>query len=425
MARKFHAWHDNLLFFRYLGNIAKVMASQRIVIFAKVARPSSAIIPYNCNGAWEDYVIRQGFISISQVFSQSQPLSAPSQSRYNLNIPKTAKPAPNAHLSKGKFRIWELLKRLQAQAVSNFQKRYAANLKENIQALEIIFARPASGLFGNDFVRLRTEFETYKASYINHMDRLLSVLEASIGIYGGPASRTTRPLPKICPRFFIFQFATDRWKLLPGAWKSPIVDYSLAIYNVQRAQRLLDLTSLKRQNELAAKFSNPGHSNWDPLELPLALLMEVETNITIRPIQIYIAIKIINPPGGQNGNMQFNMGEGKLLTIVPLVTAILTSLKEGLVRVIVAKPQSKQMLQMLIAKFGGLLNVVVHRLPFSRNLRLGVDNVAIIVRYLENCATISGILLIYPEHILLFKLMGLECFVNSESVEISQLFLDI
>ncbi|KAH9436299.1 hypothetical protein MCOR02_005203 [Pyricularia oryzae] len=116
------------------------------------------------------------------------------------------------------------------------------------------------------------------------MNWLLSILEASIGIDGDPAIQATRPLPRISGKFFISQLAADRWKLLPDAWKEPIVEYGLAIHQVQRAERLLALASPERQHELTAEFSDPGHSNWDPLKLPLVLLMEIETNMTIRAI---------------------------------------------------------------------------------------------------------------------------------------------
>ncbi|KAI7908777.1 hypothetical protein M0657_012136 [Pyricularia oryzae] len=252
------------------------------------------------------------------------------------------------------------------------------------------------------------------------MNWLFSILEASIGIDGDPATQATRPLPRISGKFFISQLAADRWKLLPDAWKEPIVEYGLAIYQVQRAERLLALASPERQHELTAELSNPGHSNWDPLELPLLLLMEIETNMTIRAIQMCIAKEMISPPGRQNASMQLNMGEGKSSIIVPAVAAILASIRESLVRVIVGKPQSKQMFQIL----GGLQNVVVHRFPFSRDFRLVVDDVATIFRYLKNCASTGGILLVQPEHILSFKLMGFECLVNSESVEMGQLLLE-
>ncbi|KAI6313641.1 hypothetical protein MCOR30_010221 [Pyricularia oryzae] len=425
IAKQFHTWYDNLLFFRYLGAVAKLTASQRVVTFANIARPSSAVVPHNYDGVWEVYTTRGGFISVSKVFSQNQPLTAPFRSRHVLDMPETTKTASNkAHLPGGNFRIWELVKRLESQAVSDFQRRYATDLKGSIQALESRFAGPTAGLSGNDCALLKTELESYKATCIRHMNWLLSILEASIGIDGDPATQATRPLPRISGKFFISQLAADRWKLLPDAWKGPIVEYGLAIHQIQRAERLLALASPDRQHELTAELSDPGHSNWDPLELPLVLLMEIETNITIRAIQMCITKEIISPPGHQNASMQLNMGEGKLSVIVPAVAAILASLRESLVRVIVGKLQSKQMFQMFVARLGGLQNIVVHRLPFSRDFRLGIDDVATIYRYLKNCATTGGILLVQPEHIFSFKLMGFECLANSESVKMGQLLLE-
>lgn len=57
--------------------------------------------------------------------------------------------------------------------------------------------------------------------------------------------------------------------------------------------------------------------------------------------------------------MQLNMGEGKSSVIVPIVAAALAD-GSRVVRVLVAKSQSKQMLQMLMSKLGGLLDRVVY-----------------------------------------------------------------
>jgi hypothetical protein len=58
-----------------------------------------------------------------------------------------------------------------------------------------------------------------------------------------------------------------------------------------------------------------------------------------------------------NAVMQLNMGEGKSAVMIPMIheAAALTNGSQ-LVRVAVAKPQSKQMAEMLIARFGGLLD---------------------------------------------------------------------
>ena len=105
--------------------------------------------------------------------------------------------------------------------------------------------------------------------------------------------------------------------------------------------------------------------------------------------------------------MQLNMGEGKSSVIVPIVSAALADGK-SLVRVIVAKPQAKQMFDMLVSKMGGLLDRRIVHMPFSRALRLGSAEVEAIHESLQEYVAAGGILLVQPKHILSFKLMAIE-----------------
>jgi hypothetical protein len=107
------------------------------------------------------------------------------------------------------------------------------------------------------------------------------------------------------------------------------------------------------------------------------------------------------------------MGEGKSSVIVPIVAAALAD-SSRLVRVIVAKPQSKQMFQMLVSKLGGLLDRRIYHMPFSRSLRLGEAEANAIGNIYRECMRNGGILLVHPEHILSFKLMGLECLMSGK-----------
>lgn len=94
-----------------------------------------------------------------------------------------------------------------------------------------------------------------------------------------------------------------------------------------------------------------------------------------------------------------------------------------LVRVIVAKPQSRQMLEMLVAKLGGLLDRRVYHMPFSRDLRLDEADARAIRDMYQDCVARRGVLLVQPEHILSFKLMGIECLVT-EKPGVGRLLLD-
>lgn len=85
-----------------------------------------------------------------------------------------------------------------------------------------------------------------------------------------------------------------------------------------------------------------------------------------------------------------------------------------LVRIIVAKAQSQQMLQMLVSKLGGLLNRRVYHMPFSRNLRLTVADDSNVRKMYEDSVENRGVLLIQPEHILSFKLMVIESVLTDQ-----------
>lgn len=100
-----------------------------------------------------------------------------------------------------------------------------------------------------------------------------------------------------------------------------------------------------------------------------------------------------NPRDGNNAVMQLNMGEGKSSVIVSIVATVLADGKQ-LLRVVVAKPQSKQMAQMLISKLGGLLDRRVYYMPILRSLKLDKIAAFKIFDMLRDCMSLGGILLI-------------------------------
>ena len=174
---------------------------------------------------------------------------------------------------------------------------------------------------------------------------------------------------------------------------------------------------------------NVGHSNWIPHQHPESLLLEIESGILIRGVQEEIAAEMRDPSTSTNSVMQLNMGEGKSSVIVPMVATSLANTTQ-LVRVIVAKPQSKQMQQMLVSKLGGLVNRRVRLMPFSRSLKLNQADANSVGALVRGCMSEGDVLLVQPEHILSFQLMVLECFDSVDKQEIgkslltTQLFFD-
>ncbi|KAJ5608777.1 hypothetical protein N7528_009344 [Penicillium herquei] len=218
----------------------------------------------------------------------------------------------------------------------------------------------------------------------------------------------TGQYPRLSPSLLLEQLSRHRWRHLEAESKEKFAQYGCAIAAVQRAERLVKLA--KSPDELIKEIENPGHTNWDVLEFPETLLLEVESRLLVRESQEEIARVMRESAPGGNYVLQLNMGEGKSTVIVPIVAA---SQADGshLVRVIVAKPQSRQMRDILISKLGGLLGRRIYYMPISRSLNLDNSQAATLLRICHECMLQCGVLLIQPEHILSLKLMCLECFI--------------
>ncbi|KAK0643172.1 hypothetical protein B0T16DRAFT_391740 [Cercophora newfieldiana] len=218
--------------------------------------------------------------------------------------------------------------------------------------------------------------------------------------------------PRISPVFLLQRLARGSWGQLSQQWRHSLVAFALHLIELQRAERLFScsLRLSESRSDLLRELSNAGDhkdTRWNPLEYPESLVLEIEQGIMIRPVQNEIAAKMRSPPEMRSSVMQLNMGEGKSSVIVPVVAS---SLADGnrLVRVVVAKPQSSQMRHMLIDKLGRLINRQIFYLPTSRATSLSESGVAAIRRMVEKCKQNGGILLVQPEHLLSFKLMGID-----------------
>ena len=193
--------------------------------------------------------------------------------------------------------------------------------------------------------------------------------------------------------------------MLPAAWKAAFVEYGTAITTLQRAKRLN--ACLSDPAELLGELANPGHVGWDPLDQPDWLLLELENDILIREEQAQIARHMISPSSGTNCIMQFNMGLGKSSVVLPMVAV---KLADGLklIRVVVLKSLSTQMFHLLQNKLGGMINRKIYYVPISRSLKLTPKLATKVRDTYISCSKSGGILLVLPEHILSFELLGLD-----------------
>lgn len=396
---KFEMWFRNSRFKIYIDRIAKALMGQGV----EPLQSSPNVL------ALSVYVeqVRKPFVSIDDIFTGPAPtiqFSAPATLKSPVQTGN-----PDAAVG---VRLGGLLSELEVHAASTYEKRYAKDLRESLAALQStsIGYPPQTEIKGTE----RT-LADYVYDWCNYVERLYDTMRNSVK---GDAqslralSFATCHAPRVSPILFLQQLTRKRWQALALAWRESIISYGVAITELQRAQRLV--AHANNFIDLALELANPGHQNWRPYEFPESLLFEIESGVMIRSGQEEIAGQMRNPTTNANAVMQLNMGEGKSTVIVPIVAIALAN-NSQLVRVIVAKPQSKQMFQILASKLGGLVDRQIYHLPFSRSIKMDESKINAIHKLCNECMTSGGILLIQPEHILSFKLMTLDRLMSANA----------
>jgi hypothetical protein len=208
---------------------------------------------------------------------------------------------------------------LALHATSNCEKEYISALRKSCESLATQDASlsPLTIVIDANTIRRLEEYLTECQRYLKDFDTLLqTVVQSSHDI-----ATTTQQCPRISALFWLQHLVTERYEALPEGWKSTIIAYALAITKLLRAQRLL--AASKSPQDLLEELRNEGHSNWNAAELPEILLLEAESGIMIREVQMDIARQMSYPPKDRNSVMQLNMGEGKSSVIVPVVATTL------------------------------------------------------------------------------------------------------
>lgn len=398
-------WYSNSLFMSYLKRLVTAVRTADVKL---LHAPPRHLLP-----AVKPTGHSPGYITVCNLYEGAVC--------FDIRVPH---PCMNLQLKSGRehnFRgqLTPVLRRLEEKAEFHYQHQYLGELRDSASSLRRGY--PSQPVISQPPAQLEALFSDHKGKCESRVRRLYE----SLMKHTDPPALLLKSQPSHCTRvdtkifsmlmkvgfyprrsctFFLEQLERSQWGKLSEEWREKIVEYGVAITSLQRAERLLK--GCRNQYELAKEIQNEGHENWSPIDYPDWLLMECESGILIRRVQQEIAQKMMAPPDDQNSVMQLNMGEGKSSVIIPMVASALGG--RQLVRVIVAKPQFKQMQQTLIAKISGMISRRVYQLPISRALSLNHSELSIIYDMVQECQQEGGIMLVQPEHLLSFQLMGLE-----------------
>lgn len=398
---KFKSWHNNYLLLTYLRELGDALAQLSVKsvqpdIWSLVAKPAGV-------------VASKRYVSSADVFKAVPP--PPFESGFTASLELVTSPA---NKSPDSYRLQDLVSRLETSpsAGDKYSASYLERLRESFKCL-----RESN----NDSpswrdLPTRDEFAVHEKSCQLRAEGIFEAMMVAVKQLAPPtkpgyhAAMQVQQWPRLSPVFFLQQLNRNRWQILHPAWKSCIVDYGLAIVALQRANRLVNAST---ESDVVSELLNVGHENWEPCQHPETLLLEVESRIIIREVQEQIAAEMRAPPDEANAVAQLNMGEGKSAVILPIVAAALAD-GSRLLRIIVAKPQSKQTAYTMTAKLGGLLDRRLYFLPFYRGLRIDDAGAQYIDTICRECMTNGGVLVVQPEHVLSLHLMIVESFISGK-----------
>lgn len=399
----FQAWYDNGVLFQYLQALEKDIS----------ARPHEAV---DC----PDVTVAQaltcpsvpGFVAGHEMFT-GEPPGTDLTTDHPQPLLLHQQPAQQMLGELQSFRLQSLIESLETdESTSEYETKYIEGLQNSLEALKRLpdkteNIKPGPLPIKQELLTRHLAQCRARATVIFKAVTLAlrsNIKMADVTIVGQH--------PRLCPAFLIEQLSRHRWGGLTDRWRACIVAYGVALTSVQRAGRLIEMAAA--HEDLSREIENHGHSNWDPLRHPESLLLELESGLIIREVQEEIAACMRTPPLNHNTTMQLHMGEGKTSMIVPMSA---TALADGtqLVRIIVAKPQSKQMAQMLTAKLGGLVNRRVYHMPISRDLRLDESAARSVAVMVHECRAEGGVLLVQPEHLLSLQLMAWEAHMSGKT----------
>ncbi|KAL9083501.1 MAG: hypothetical protein Q9159_005747 [Coniocarpon cinnabarinum] len=284
------------------------------------------------------------------------------------------------------------------------RRKYAVDLERSLQAFRNAPGSRVILPWDFDVKRVDEAIRTALAITRRNLEFLQKYFETQSGNEWLSASHL---LPRVTPTTILGLLTADKVRLLGRNMRRSLVSIGVHITRTQQLIRLEHALRQRKHHIVQAEIQNPGHLSWNPDDNSEWLVLEIESDIMIRPTQVEVARATIEPRSGSNSVLQMNMGEGKTSCIIPMVAATLAD-STCLVRVIVPKALLPQMAQVLQSRLGGLLSRPVVNIPFSRRTPTAVDSVQKFQHLhnaiLENC----GVILTVPESVMSFKLSGLQ-----------------
>ncbi|MCJ1335347.1 hypothetical protein MMC09_000615 [Bachmanniomyces sp. S44760] len=399
----FHECYKNLRFSEHLGEVDNHLAAAQEGYLIKLPNAGDGLLPFVVGSSLDRIPIAPSLADLLQTQGPTLPRPVAKLTAKRVTVPSSCN-SDNAELK-------SIVDQLCA-TTDPTRNRYANSLKSSLDALENASESKANSTLP---LQLR-QLVAYRTICESNLKNLLDAVRNSLV----PATAVQQVVsdaglwPRVTTAALLQLISSRSCVHIDPSWRRKILCLGEAITTTQRSERMLICAARDDILEFYKEAENVGHQDWPIEKYPDWLLIEIENNFLIRPIQARVACEMISPSSQENSVMQLNMGEGKSSVIIPMIITALAD-ADQLVRVVVLKSLAKQMGYSLTQCLGGLVGRRLYQMPFSRKTPISIPMLDKLQTIYKECRLEQGVLLAQPEHILSFKLMGIERLSSAQS----------
>ncbi|KAM3477573.1 hypothetical protein MY5147_002645 [Beauveria neobassiana] len=294
------------------------------------------------------------------------------------------------------------------------QQQYGQDLEESIVAMAVSLEKPRAPFLTLSQDSLDIQIESDSLSLDTQYHTLTQALVPQIACHYWLKAGQLWPCDSLVA--VLGQLRLENYKCFSPSMQKALISLGSLITSLQRLQRIEDAKLLRDDKKFLEESQSVGHSNWSPADYPEWLLLEIDNNILIRPLQVDVAKAIISPHSGRNSVLQMNMGTGKTSVVMPMAALVLADTTR-LCRVIVPKALLLQTAQVMQSRIGGLIGRQVRHVPFSRRSSSDAATLANYRNIHSQMLQTGGLMLCIPAHVLSFKLSGLQRLADHQQEE--------
>jgi len=188
------------------------------------------------------------------------------------------------------------------------RRQYGLDLQESLDALIEDRKKPRSAEEMPTLNEATVEVARERSAVIDQFNSIYKAL--CRGEPGHSWLLAGNLLPCISPLTILALIRQDQKSSISPGMRDAIVQYGIRITKLQRLLRMRDAQLCQDDKRFTVDKQNEGHSNWEPMDHPDWLLIEIDSDMLIREAQVDVARAIISPLSQQNSVLQMNMGEG-------------------------------------------------------------------------------------------------------------------